>query len=95
MANERAEATDCLKRFTRQVRRGILSTGQVADICRTTIPTVHGWTNNGLLKFHYLPRGSRRARRVEVKDLQEFMATMNMPPDWLTEFLAKYDGQHP
>lgn len=95
MAKERAESTDALLRFTRQVRRGILSTGQVAEICRTTIPTVHGWMNDGLLKFSYLPRGKGRSRRIEVAHLRAFMAEMKMPDTWISEFLAKYDGQHP
>jgi len=97
MAHERAPSEDALKRFTRQVRRGVLSTGQVAEICRTSIPTVHGWMNQDppLLKFHYLPRGTGRARRVEMKHLKEFMSLMQMPEDWLTEFLAQFENQHP
>jgi len=80
-------------RYSRQVLGGVLTTGQVAEICRTSTLTVYKWLDRGDLKAHTLPGAQRARRRIEVKSLREFMENCGMPVAWLDEFLAQYKEQ--
>ncbi|MBI4617497.1 MAG: response regulator [Planctomycetes bacterium] len=57
-------------------RKGF-TTGQVAEICHVTIPTVIKWIDSGRLKGFKLP-GSK-SRRVSRDDLIEFMRENSIP----------------
>ncbi len=57
------------------------TTGQVAEICHVTIPTVIKWIDSGKLKGFRLP-GSK-SRRVTRDDLVQFMRENNIPLDRL------------
>lgn len=58
-----------------------LSTGEAAKITKTSVQTVIRWINQGMLKAWKVP-GSR-FRRIEERDLRDFMARHNIPLHFL------------
>lgn len=62
-------------------RKDILTTGQVAQICRVAPRTVTKWFDSGQLKGYRIPGG--RDRRIPATELIRFMKTHNMPTDQL------------
>lgn len=62
-------------------RKDILTTGQVAQICRVAPRTVTKWFDSGQLKGYRIPGG--RDRRIPVSELLRFMKSNNMPTDQL------------
>ena len=61
----------------------VYTTGRVAEICRVSMRTVHGWFDSGRLKGYRLPNSS--ARRVPHKFLEAFMREHGMPLDNLPQ----------
>jgi excisionase family DNA binding protein len=61
--------------------RQILTTGQVAEICKVAPRTVTKWFDSGQLKGYRIP-GSRD-RRIPLGELIRFMKEHNMPTDHL------------
>jgi excisionase family DNA binding protein len=59
----------------------ILTTGQVADICRVAPRTVTKWFDTGRLKGYKIP-GSRD-RRIPLSELVRFMKEYSIPTDQL------------
>jgi len=62
-------------------RKDILTTGQVAQICKVAPRTVTKWFDTGQLKGYRIPGG--RDRRIPATELMRFMKTHNMPTDQL------------
>ncbi len=62
-------------------RKDILTTGQVAQICKVAPRTVTKWFDTGQLKGYRIPGG--RDRRIPAAELMRFMKTHNMPTDQL------------
>jgi len=62
-------------------RKDILTTGQVAQICKVAPRTVTKWFDSGQLKGYRIPGG--RDRRIPAAELMRFMKTHNMPTDQL------------
>jgi ActR/RegA family two-component response regulator len=62
---------------------GVLTTGQVARICRVAPRTVSKWFDRGQLTGYKIP-GSRD-RRIPVRQLVSFMKEHGMPTDQLEE----------
>ena len=62
-------------------RKDILTTGQVAQICKVAPRTVTKWFDTGQLKGYRIPGG--RDRRIPASELIRFMKTHNMPTDQL------------
>lgn len=60
-------------------RKDILTTGQVAQICKVAPRTVTKWFDTGQLKGYRIPGG--RDRRIPAAELIRFMKTHNMPTD--------------
>lgn len=58
-------------------RKGVLTTGQVAEICQVAPRTVSKWFDSGELKGYRVP-GSKD-RRIPVDDLVRFMRRHGMP----------------
>lgn len=58
-----------------------LSTGEVAKITQTSVQSVIRWINLGMLKAWKVP-GSR-FRRIEERDLRDFMSRHNIPLEFL------------
>ena len=58
---------------------GVLSTGEIARICRVSQNTVIRWVDIGLLKGYQIP-GSR-FRRVPRAELDRFVAAHGVPAD--------------
>lgn len=61
--------------------KSILTTGEVAKICKVAPRTVSKWIDTGILSGYRLP-GSKD-RRVESKNLLDFMKRNKMPTDLL------------
>ena len=59
--------------------KGVLTTGQVAEICHVAPRTVSKWFDSGQLKGYRVP-GSKD-RRIPVKDLIRFMRSHGLPLD--------------
>jgi len=57
--------------------KNILTTGEVAKICRVSSKTVQKWVDNGLLAGFRLPGG--KDRRILRNELVRFMKENNMP----------------
>lgn len=57
--------------------KNILTTGEVAKICRVSSKTVQKWVDSGLLTGYRLPGG--RDRRILLNELVRFMKENNMP----------------
>lgn len=71
----------------------VLTTGQVAKICRVSPGTVARWcTENRLL--HYAIPGAMH-RRVEVSQLRLFMAAHSLPMHWLEEGVKELERTKP
>lgn len=62
-------------------RKDILTTGQVAQICKVAPRTVTKWFDTGQLKGYRIPGG--RDRRIPAAELIRFMKMHNMPTDQL------------
>jgi excisionase family DNA binding protein len=62
-------------------RKDILTTGQVAQICKVAPRTVTKWFDTGQLKGYRIPGG--RDRRIPAAELIRFMKMHNMPTDEL------------
>ena len=62
-------------------RKDILTTGQVAQICKVAPRTVTKWFDSGQLKGYRIP-GSRD-RRIPASELLRFMKAHNIPTDML------------
>ncbi|OQA02946.1 MAG: response regulator PleD [Planctomycetes bacterium ADurb.Bin401] len=62
-------------------RKDILTTGQVAQICKVAPRTVTKWFDSGQLKGYRIPGG--RDRRIPASELIRFMKNHNMPTDAL------------
>ena len=62
-------------------RKDVLTTGEVAQICRVAPRTVTKWFDSGQLKGYRIP-GSRD-RRIPAGELIRFMKAHNMPTDEL------------
>jgi excisionase family DNA binding protein len=62
-------------------RKDILTTGQVAQICKVAPRTVTKWFDSGQLKGYRIPGG--RDRRIPTSELLRFMKSNNMPTDGL------------
>jgi excisionase family DNA binding protein len=62
-------------------RKDILTTGQVAQICKVAPRTVTKWFDTGQLKGYRIPGG--RDRRIPATELIRFMKTHNMPTEQL------------
>ncbi len=62
-------------------RKDILTTGQVAQICKVAPRTVTKWFDSGQLKGYRIPGG--RDRRIPASELLRFMKSNNMPTDLL------------
>jgi two-component system response regulator RpaA len=62
-------------------RKDILTTGQVAQICKVAPRTVTKWFDSGQLKGYRIP-GSRD-RRIPASELLRFMKANNIPTDML------------
>jgi len=62
-------------------RKDVLTTGQVARICRVAPRTVSKWVDSGKLRGYRIP-GSRD-RRVPMEQLVAFLRAHNMPLDSL------------
>ena len=58
----------------------VLTTGDVARICRVAPRTVQKWFDTGLLKGYRIP-GSRD-RRITIAELKCFIKAHNMPTDF-------------
>lgn len=65
----------------------VLTTGQVARVCRVSNRTVQKWVDAGHLKGYRLP--ASQERRVRVEHVRAFLAANGMPAEWLDEFLAE------
>ncbi len=62
-------------------RKDILTTGQVAQICKVAPRTVTKWFDTGQLKGYRIPGG--RDRRIPAAELIRFMKSHNMPTEQL------------
>ena len=62
-------------------RKDILTTGQVAQICKVAPRTVTKWFDSGRLKGYRIPGG--RDRRIPANELRRFMRAHNIPTDAL------------
>ena len=62
-------------------QKDVLTTGQVAQICRVAPRTVTKWFDSGKLNGYRIP-GSRD-RRIPTSELISFMKTHNMPTEQL------------
>lgn len=63
--------------------KDVLTTGQIAKICRVAPRTVSKWFDDGRLKGYRIP-GSHD-RRVPVANLREFMTANEIPLQFLDE----------
>lgn len=59
-------------------KKGLLTTGDVAKVTRTSIQTVIRWFETGLLRGYKVPGkgGFRRFRKIDVR---QFMEANDMP----------------
>ncbi len=63
------------------IRKDVLTTGQVAQICNVAPRTVTKWFDNGQLRGYRIP-GSKD-RRIPMSELIRFMKEHNIPTDGL------------
>lgn len=63
------------------IRKDVLTTGQVAQICNVAPRTVTKWFDNGQLRGYRIP-GSKD-RRIPLSELIRFMKEHNIPTDGL------------
>jgi predicted site-specific integrase-resolvase len=59
--------------------KNVLTTGDVAKICRVAPRTAQKWFDTGLLNGYLIP-GSKD-RRIPIAELKRFMEQNNMPMD--------------
>ncbi len=64
------------------IEKEVLTTGEVAKICKVASRTVSKWFDTGQLPGYRIP-GSRD-RRIPVNELIKFMKTHNIPLDGIT-----------
>jgi hypothetical protein len=58
----------------------VLTTGDVAQLCRVSSRTVTGWLEQGKLKGHVIPSGAKNPhRRVDLAELLRFMELHRFP----------------
>ena len=62
-------------------RKDVLTTGQVAQICKVAPRTVTKWFDSGKLKGYRIPGG--RDRRIPTRELVRFMKAHDIPTDTL------------
>lgn len=62
--------------------KDVLTTGDVARICRVTIRTVIKWFESGALQGYRLPES--RDRRFTRDAVERFLRAHDMPVEWLT-----------
>lgn len=63
----------------------VLTTGQVAKICRISQQSVIRCADDGALKCFRVPGSTHR--RIMVDDVRSFMTQNNIPVEWLDDFL--------
>lgn len=63
----------------------VLSTGQVASICKVSSRTVCTWIDSGRLKGFRVP--CSKYRRVTAENLEKFLIEYGIPTDELKEFV--------
>jgi len=57
--------------------KDVLTTGEVARVCRVACRTVQKWFDTGLLKGYRLPGSGDR--RIPADELERFMKKHNIP----------------
>ncbi len=73
-------------------RKGnVLTTGEIAAVCRVSSRTVCGWIDDGHLKGYRIP-GSRD-RRATADAVEKFLKDNGMPVEWLTEWVRKAEAK--
>lgn len=71
----------------RRDRDRVLTTGEAANLCNVSRPTITSWIDRGRIKGAYrLPFG-HRDRRIPVAGLVAFMREYGMPTDALEDAL--------
>ena len=66
----------------------VLTTGQIATICRISQQTVIRVTTNGTLKCFRVPGSTHR--RFMVHDVRRFMTANEIPVQWLDDYLKDH-----
>jgi excisionase family DNA binding protein len=66
----------------------LLTTGQIATICRVSQQTVIRVAESGDLKFFRVPGSTHR--RFMVDDVRRFMTAHEIPVQWLDEYLTAH-----
>ena len=73
-------------------RKGnVLTTGEIAAVCRVSSRTVCGWIDDGHLKGYRIP-GSRD-RRATADAVEQFLKANGMPVEWLKEWMRKEEAR--
>ena len=62
-------------------KSGVMSTGQVASICKVAPRTVSKWIDSGALEGYRIPGG--RERRVTEEAFEKFVKSRGLPAEWL------------
>jgi len=68
-------------------KKDVLTTTDVAKICRVSTRVVAKWNDCGLLKGFTLPNSTHR--RFTYNDVETFMDENNMPKQWYNEAVAE------
>lgn len=63
--------------------KDVLTTSDVAKICRVSTRIVTRWFDKKLLKGYLLPGSTHR--RFITKEVESFMVAQGMPAEWLVE----------
>jgi excisionase family DNA binding protein len=66
----------------------VLTTGQIASICRISQQSVIRMAESGGLKFYRVPGSTHR--RFMVNDVRSFMTRHEIPIEWLEEYLKAH-----
>jgi excisionase family DNA binding protein len=66
----------------------LLTTGQIAKICRLSQQTVIRVAESGALKCFRVPGSTHR--RFMVDDVRRFMTASEIPVQWLDEYLKAH-----
>lgn len=73
-------------------RKGnVLTTGEIAAVCRVSSRTACRWIDDGHLKGYRIP-GSRD-RRATADAVEQFLRANGMPVEWLTEWMRKEEAR--
>ena len=70
-----------------------MTTSQVAEMLCVSAATIQKLCKKGLLKHWFVP-GSKH-RRIERKDVLEFLKSSDMPQEYAERFEVNNDPQHP